>query len=181
MPGRVSVVRPGLIVGPLDHTDRFTYWITRVADRAHPRMVIPEKPESIPMQVIDARDLARFTLDRAEARDPEVYNATGPDYPLTLSEVLRTAERVTGHAPDYVEVPEARLLEGGVQPWVDLPLWLPSENADLHRIGVERAINAGLRYRPLAETMADIYAWRQSWGEPQRAGWSREREKAFLN
>jgi 2'-hydroxyisoflavone reductase len=181
MPGRVLTLRLGLMVGPYDHTDRFTYWVTRVADKAHPDMVIPANPHQIPMQVIDARDLARFTMDNIEARTTGIYNTTGPNYPLTLGKVLDTAQQVTGQSPTFHEVSEATLLEKEVAPWTDLPLWLPAADANLHRVNNLKAINAGLTFLPLEQTMADIYEWRQTLDVPFRAGWSREREHEFIN
>lgn len=180
MPGRVLTLRLGLMVGPYDHTDRFTYWVMRGADQAHPNMVIPANPNTIPMQIFDARDLARFTLDMTEAKQTGIYNTTGPAYPLTLGKVLETAEAVTGQTPTYHEIPEATLLEKGVQPWADLPLWLPTADSNLHRVNNRKAIEAGLSFTPLEQTMADIYAWRKEWNEPIRAGWSREREQDLL-
>jgi 2'-hydroxyisoflavone reductase len=180
MPGRVLTLRLGLMVGPYDHTDRFTYWIMRTADKANPDMVIPLNPRNIPMQIMDARDLAAFTLDKIETRQSGIYNTTGPEYPLTLGKVLETARTVTGEFPNYKEIAEAALLEKGVQPWVDLPLWLPADSANLHRVDNRNAIDAGLTFMPLEQTMRDIYEWRQTWTEPFRAGWSREREQEFL-
>lgn len=180
MPGRVLTLRLGLMVGPYDHTDRFTYWVMRSADHTHPDIVIPAHADTIPMQVIDARDLAKFTLDKIEARTTGIYNTTGPEYSLTLTKVLATAEAVTGQQPTYHEIAEAELLEKGVQPWVDLPLWLPSADANLHRVNNRKAIDADLTFLPLERTMADIYEWRQTWSEPFRAGWKREREKELL-
>lgn len=181
MPGRVLTLRLGLMVGPYDHTDRFSYWVMRTADQEHPDMVIPATPNQIPMQVIDARDLAQFTLNMIEARRTGIYNTTGPDYPLTLGKVLETARQVTGQTPTYHEIPEATLLEKGVQPWVDLPLWLPEKDTNLHRVNNSKAIEAGLTFLPLEKTVADIYEWRQTWDEPFRAGWNRDAEKQHLS
>ena len=180
MPGRVLTLRLGLMVGPYDHTDRFSYWVMRVADMAHPDIVLPATPYQIPMQVIDARDLARFTMDNIEARTTGIYNTTGPGYPLTLGKVIDTAQQVTGQTPVLHEILEATLLEKGVAPWTDLPLWLPSSDSNLHRVNNRKAIQAGLTFLPLEQTMADIYAWRPTWQEPFRAGWSRDKEAEFL-
>jgi 2'-hydroxyisoflavone reductase len=181
MPGRVLTIRPGIVAGPEDHTDRFTYWLMRVADSAHPQMVVPAAPESVPMQIIDGRDLGRWTVEMTEARRTGIFNATGPDYALTLGEVLDTAQRVTGQQPTFHYVPEADLLEAGVAPWADLPLWLPNDMSNIARISNAKAISAGLTFLPLETTLADTYAWRTALDLPLRAGWSYDREEKLLS
>jgi hypothetical protein len=92
----------------------------------------------------------------------------------------RNYRHLQHYAPNYRELPEADLLAGGVAPWSDLPLWLPGESADLHRINNMRAIREGLTFLPLERTVEDIYLWRRQLDQPLRAGWSAGREAAFL-
>lgn len=186
MPGRVLNVRAGLIVGPFDDSDRFTYWPRRVAEagRDGGDLLAPGKPER-QIQLIDARDLAGWIIRLAEARRAGIYNATGPDYVLTMGRLLEECRRATGSAARIVWVEESFLLEAGVQPWSDLPLWLNEDNEE-HRyflaIGNEKAVEAGLTFRPLAETIRDTLAWdatRTADPEP-RPGLTRERELQLL-
>jgi len=159
MPGWSLVVRPGMVVGPHDHTDRFTYWPWRVARGGE--VLAPGRP-SWRLQLVDARDLAAFTLALIEAGRGGVYNATGPAAPLTMRELLDTCHAVSGGDARLTWVDEAFLLERGVQPWSELPFWLPDadeERRGLFSIDTRRAQAAGLSFRPLAETVRDTLAW----------------------
>jgi len=171
--GRCAIVRPGLIVGPRDPTDRFTYWPRRLAEGGH--VLAPGSPEQ-PLQIIDARDLGAWLVDVAERRIAGVFNATGPAEPLTLGRAL---ERI---APDahIVWVDEQAILDAGVEPWTELPLWAPGDDfAWLCRVDVARAIAAGLMFRPLEETARDTLAWSREAGE-QRPTLTREKERELL-
>jgi 2'-hydroxyisoflavone reductase len=156
MPGRALVVRPGLIVGPHDPTDRFTYWPARVARGGE--VLAPDRPEH-PVQFIDVRDLAEWTLDMIEARRASVYNATGPASPLTMGELLDTCRAVTGSDARFTWVEEAVLLKHNVVPFSELPVWVPQEASALLQVNCAKAIGAGLTFRPLANTIADTLAW----------------------
>ena len=170
---RAAIARAGLIVGPNDPTDRFTYWPRRLADGG--RVLAPGSP-SQPLQLIDARDLGAFLVRLAEDRVPGALNATGPAEPLTLGATLA---RIAPGA-DLVWVDDETLLEAGVGPWMELPLWLPGdENAGLMQVDISRALAAGLRFRPLEETARDTLAWSRAAG-PQRPTLSREREREIL-
>ena len=179
MPGRVLVVRPGLIVGPHDPTDRFTYWPVRAARGGE--MLAPGDPAQ-PVQLIDARDLAAWTLDMAERRATGTFNATGPEAPLSMEAMLEGCVAAAGSAATLTWVEEGFLLEQGAQPWGELPLWLPSEDATLHTADVSKAVAAGLRFRSLAETARDTLDWHATRpaDEPLRAGLSAEREGELL-
>jgi len=181
MPGRVLTVRPGLIVGPHDPTDRFTYWPRRVAQGGD--VLAPRPPEQL-VQFIDARDLAAWTVRMVEEKRTGVYNATGPDYPLTLGETLDTCERISGGGARFVWADASFLLAHGVEPWVGLPLWIPVDGdmSGLQEIDCRRAIAAGLTFRPLAETVRDTLAWdaTRPEDEERKAGISREREAELL-
>jgi 2'-hydroxyisoflavone reductase len=157
-PDRALILRPGLIVGAYDPTDRFTYWPVRVAIGGE--ILAPEGPQA-PVQIIDARDLVDFTFRLMERRATGIYHATGPDYPLTLGEVLRTSQEISGSAINiHWALPEF-LTRHKVEPWSDLPVWFPdtAENLGFSRVDVSKAIAAGLTFRPLAETVRDTLDW----------------------
>ncbi|MCI0580200.1 MAG: SDR family oxidoreductase [Chloroflexi bacterium] len=180
MPGRVLTVRPGLIVGPHDPTDRFTYWPWRVAQGG--QVLAPGRPDH-QAQIIDVRDLAEWNLRLIEAGQTGLYNATGPDYPLTLGQVLDTSRQVSQSDATFTWVDETFLLAAGVQPWIELPLWLPGEEyAGLHHVEVGKAVAAGLTFRPLPDTVRDTLAWAQTRPADHqwRAGLPPEREQELL-
>lgn len=160
LPSRTLVVRPGLIVGPHDPTERFTYWVRRLADGG--RVLAPGAPDQS-VQLIDARDLAEWTVRMAEQRSVGVFNATGPAAPLTLGPMLERVRTATGNGAELVWVPEDRLAEAGVEPWDELPLWLDLPRHPEFRgflaVDVGRAVAAGLAFRPLEDTVADTLAW----------------------
>lgn len=150
------VVRPGLIVGPYDTTDRFPYWPRRLARGGD---VLAPGDGRQPVQVIDGRDLAAWLLDLLERGTGGTYNATGPAEPVTLGGLLEGAALALGATSRLVWVDEAFLLERGVQPWTELPLWVPPEEGGLDEVSIARALAAGLALRPLAETVRDTLAW----------------------
>jgi 2'-hydroxyisoflavone reductase len=174
---RAAVVRPGLIVGPHDPTDRFTYWPRRLA--AGGDVLAPGSPGR-PLQIVDARDLGAWLVAVAEQRTSGVFNATGPAEPLTLGETLDRIGTAVGFDGRLVWVEEQTVLDAGVQPWTELPLWVPGDDyAGLLRADVTRALAAGLAFRPLEETAVDTLAWSRNAGE-QRETLSREKEEAIL-
>jgi 2'-hydroxyisoflavone reductase len=158
MPGRVLDVRPGLIVGPFDYSDRFTYWPTRIA--AGGDVLAPGNPNA-PMQFLDARDLAEWIVRMAEARQAGIYNAAGPDYPVTFETFLDTCRDVSGSDADFVWINDKFLLDAGLIPWTEVPLWIPGEEANrfFMAVSVEKALAAGVRVRPLAESIRDTMEW----------------------
>jgi len=174
LPGGVMTVRPGLIVGPHDPTDRFTYWVRRMADGGE--VLAPESPDVALTQFVDAGDLARWIVSSAAAGRTGTYNAVAP--PVPLADVLAAA-RPSG--ADIVWVPWEFLEREGVQPWTDLPAWLPAPMTAMLAADGTKAAAAGLRHRPLDAVVADIAAWdRTRNGAPLRAGLSREREAELL-
>lgn len=181
MPGRVLTVRPGLIVGPHDPTDRFTYWPARVA-RGGP-FVAPERP-GYPTQFIDVRDLAEWTLRMVKAGHTGAYNATGPAEPLPLGDLLEACRAASGSDAVPVWVSAAQLEAHEVQPWTELPLWLPDTPAyaGFSQVSVARAVAAGLTFRPLADTVAATLAWASSRPADHqwRAGLPAEKEARIL-
>jgi 2'-hydroxyisoflavone reductase len=162
LPGRALVVRPGLIVGPHDPTARFSYWTRRVARGGE--VLAPGSPDS-PVQFVDARDLGEWIVRMAEGKRAGVFNATGPDYPLTFGRFLKTCREVSRSDARFTWVDEKFLLEQGVEPWSQLPLWLDSSDENLHYfMGADcrKALAAGLAFRPLADTVRDTLAWQNS-------------------
>jgi len=178
-----AIVRPGLIVGPGDETDRFTYWPLRVL-RGGPTLV---PPRADPVKFVDARDLAEWTVRLAEARATGAFNAMGPAAPLGMGEMLDTLRSALGAQAAWVEASADWLAKENVAPWADLPVWLPGqgETAGFHRRSNARAVAAGLQFRPLADTARDTVAWWQSLDEkrrnaPLRAGLPPAREAELL-
>jgi 2'-hydroxyisoflavone reductase len=154
---RSARVRAGLIVGPHDPTDRFTYWPRRIARGGD--VLAPGNPDA-PVQFVDVRDLARWLVTLALGGPGGTLNATGPADPLTFAELLERAKAALGSDANIVWTDEQRVLDAGVQPWTELPLWLPgSEYAGMARADIRRAVDAGLAFRPVEETVADTLAW----------------------
>ena len=176
MDGRALIVRPGLIVGPHDPTNRFTHWVTRI--RAGGEVLAPE-PRDQSVQVIDARDLAAWLAHLAAAGAPGVYNAVGDV--STLEGVLSAVVRGTGSDARLHWVAEERLLAAGVEPWDDLPLWLadPAFRGFL-AMSNERAKASGLALRPLEDTVRDTLAWARTAPAPTEARLDPDMERALL-
>ena len=178
MPGRTLVVRPGMIVGPHDYTDRFPYWCRRVAEGGE--VLAPGDPDR-PVQLIDARDLAGWMLRMAEERRAGAFNATGPGHGLTMRGMLEGIREATGGGARLVWVPEEWLLEAGVKPWEELPFWVPEEMAGILSVDVGRAVGAGLAFRPLAEAVGDtLDEGAGGQGAEIGAGMTRGREEELL-
>lgn len=174
------VARPGLIVGPHDPTGRFTWWVQR-AQRGG-EMLAPGDPQG-PAQFIDARDAAAWMLRQADAGTRGVFNLTGPDAPLTMGSFLQTALDTLAPAGSTLRwIDESFLLEHGVAPWSELPVWLPQASAGLHQVNIDRALVAGLRCRPLADTLRDTADWAAAATLPPKpgTGMAPEREAELL-
>jgi 2'-hydroxyisoflavone reductase len=181
-PDRTLNIRPGLIVGPYDTSDRFTYWPVRVARGGE--ILAPGRPER-PIQFIDVRDLAEWTVRTVEAGGTGVYNADGPSQGLSMLALLEACREVSGSQAGFTWVSEAFLTEQGVEPWVEMPLWVPESdpaNAGFFAANVDKAIAAGLSFRSLAETVAATLAWalKRPSGHVWRAGLDAERELELL-
>jgi 2'-hydroxyisoflavone reductase len=174
---RALVIRPGLIVGPHDPTDRFTYWPRRIAKGG--RVLAPGPPDA-PVQFVDARDLGAWIVHATESGLDGIYNATGET--LTFESFLEECRRVAGDA-EIVWVDGRRLAEAGVAEWMELPLWIISpEYSATHRADVSKAVAAGLRFRPLAETIRDTLAWdrERDWPPAEGVGLTPDRERELL-
>lgn len=180
------VLRPGLIVGPHDPTQRFTYWPARIARAAPGEPVLAPGDPQAPLQIVDARDLADFMLLALARGTGGTFNLASPPGALTMGGLLQTCAEVAGTRPLLRWVPMATLQAQGLQPWTDLPLALPDDDA--HRgfmhTDVSRALAAGLRIRPLAQTVADTLDWHRGLPAAQqafdKAGLSPQREAAAL-
>jgi 2'-hydroxyisoflavone reductase len=180
MPGRVFVPRPGLIVGPYDHTDRWTYWIIKLARGGE----VLAPPIDSPAQYIDVRDLAEWMIRMAETRKTGVYNATGPDYALSFGEMLESCRSAVGNgAAEIIPVTEEFALENEIQAWGDFPLWLPSTHDGMTQVSVQKAVDDGLTFRSVEETAGDTLAWyseTRGLGSQLAAGLSDAREGELL-
>jgi 2'-hydroxyisoflavone reductase len=181
MPGRVLNVRPGLIVGPHDPTDRFTYWPYRLGRGGE--VLAPAPPEAV-VQVIDVRDLAEWTVEMVERAEIGDYNATGPGYGLTMGDVLETCLEAAGGKASLTWLSPDFLKAADIEPWTDLPLWLPDDDTSgLMAVNIDKALGAGLKFRPLSETVGDTLSWAN--GRPLdhewRAGLSPKKEEETLS
>jgi len=182
-PGTTTVIRPGLIVGPGDESDRFTYWPVRL-DRGGE--VLAPGDGSDPVQFVDARDLAEWTIRMAESRTLGTFNATGPATRLTMKGMVEGIRGAIGSKASLVWVPTPFLDQQKVSMWSDMPVWVPAagDTAGGSQRRVDKAIGAGLTFRPLAATARDTLAWfRTLPAERQgklRAGLPAEREQQVL-
>ena len=157
-PGRATHVRAGLIVGPHDPTDRFTYWPVRATRGGE--ILAPGDPDR-QWQFVDARDLGAWLVVLAEARTAGVFNATGPLPATTAGEVLEICLRTATVDGRLTWVDDAFLVEHEVGAWMELPLWIPKSDdfASMQEANVSRALAAGLVFRPVEETVSDTLAW----------------------
>jgi 2'-hydroxyisoflavone reductase len=179
MPGRVLNVRPGLISGPHDPTDRFTYWPRRVA--AGGEVLAPDRPER-QVQFIDVRDLAAWMVKMAADQQTGTYNATGPEYELRMGTFLDECEAVGGGEARIIWVSEEFLEQNGVEPFTEMPLWVPREYAGMLEVDCGRAIGAGLTFRPVSETIRDVLQWDSERVDVElAAGLDPERERELLS
>jgi 2'-hydroxyisoflavone reductase len=157
--------RAGLIIGPYDYVYRLGWWLDRIARGG--RVVVPAEGLAQPIAMVDARDLAGWLVEMAERGETGAVNATGPNAMTTFGGLLDLCREVTGSDAEWVPVPEAELLAAGVQEWVHLPLWLRAEDAGPGwDIDTTRARALGLPSRPLAESVADTWAWQTADGGP---------------
>ena len=178
-----TIIRPSLIVGPGDETDRFTYWPVRLARGGE---ILAPGDGSDPVQFIDARDLAEWTIRMAEQRTTGVFNATGPANHITMREMLADIAEGVGAAPGLAWAPTDFLKANNVSAWSDMPVWIPGQGKTFgfHRRDFSRAAAAGLTYRPLPVTAADTLAWFRALPPERqgklRAGLTAEREADLL-
>lgn len=178
---RALIIRPGLIVGPNDPTDRFTYWPVRVARGGE--VLAPEKP-NVPVQVVDVRDLSEFIIKMIEEKASGIYNATGPDFELSLGAMLEACKEVSGSDATFTWAAVDFLKQNNVAEWSDMPVWIPdnAESAGFSRVDVSKAIKAGLKFRALNDTIRDTIDWAKTRPADHewRAGLKPEREQELL-
>jgi 2'-hydroxyisoflavone reductase len=182
-PGKALIVRPGLIVGPGDESDRFTYWPVRVERGGE--VMAPGNPTD-PVQFIDARDLAEWIIRMAEQGTTGVFNATGPKTKLGVGGMLEGIKKATKSNAQFTWVPADFLTEQKIRPWSDMPVWVPSRAGEsgFAEISIKKALDKGLTFRTLADTTQATLEWfHQQPAERQaklRAGITAEKEKEVL-
>ena len=182
-PGKTLIVRPGLIVGPGDESDRFTYWPWRVEKGGE--VMAPGNPTD-PVQFIDARDLAEWIIRMAEQGTTGVFNATGPKNKLGIGGMLDGIKKATKSNAQFTWVPADFLAEQKIRPWADMPVWIPprGEETGFAEISIKKALAKGLTFRTLGDTTQATLEWLKAQpAERQaklRAGITLEKEKEVL-
>lgn len=171
------LIRPGLIVGEYDFTDRFTYWVMRVANGGE--VFAPGNPDA-PVQFIDAKDLAEWIVHLIETGETGIYNAVNKPFEITFGKLLEEIKNVSGSDAEFTWVSEEFMDENNVAPWSDMPLHLPESLEFMRTANVDKAFSKGLQIRPLHKTVREILDWRKTVDEPIKAGISVEREKELL-
>jgi 2'-hydroxyisoflavone reductase len=178
-PGRATIVRPGFIVGPGDPTDRFTYWPVRINAGGE---VLSPGDGSDPVQVIDVRDLDEWIVRLAEQGTFGDFNGVGLASPPSMAEMLYGIRAATTNDVTFTWVPIPFLREQGIEPYSDMPIWIPGE--PLSFVDNSHAMKSGLTYRPLAVTARDTLTWHQSRPAAEQAelqiGIKPDREKEVL-
>jgi nucleoside-diphosphate-sugar epimerase len=164
---RALLARAGLILGPHEDIGRLPWWLNRIARGG---TVPAPGPHHLPLQYIDARDLATFLLDAATHGRTGAYDLVSEPGHTTMGELLDTCVHVTGAEADLHWIDPDTILAAGVRPWTDLPVWLPPgpDHDGMHRSDVSKAIAAGLRCRPVHDTVADTWTWMRSIGGQPR-------------
>jgi len=183
-PAHACNIRPGLIVGPMDRSDRFTYWPVRV--RKGGEVLAPGKPET-PTQIMDVRDLGEFIVRCLERETNGLFNATSVPEKITMGSLLQTCKKVSGSDATFTWADAEFLAEQEVAAWSDMPVWVPLDGDDAGHpfVNVDRAVKAGLKFRTIDDTVAATLAWWDTVDEerrngPMRAGLTPEREAEVL-
>lgn len=174
-PKKALIIRPGLIVGPNDPTDRFTYWVKRIEEGGE---VLA--PAHQPVQLIDVRDLAKWIVQMVERQATGIYNAAG--IPSSLEQLLQECQKLNPKT-HVIWISEDFLLKKNVQDWVELPLWLSSKRQmpGFLCINSQKAIESGLTFRPIAETIEATLKWDATRGNVKlQTGLDRSKEKDLL-
>lgn len=180
---KVTIVRPGLIVGPGDLSDRFSYWPVRIDKGGE--ILAPGTPND-PVQYIDAHDLSEWMVRLGENHTIGTFNATGPKSPTTIAEMLYGIKAVTSSDAKFTWVPASFLSQHQVRAWSDMPVWQPNEGrtAGFMSVDCRKAYAAGLTFRPLADTAKSTLDWYKSRPaaeqEKLRAGLDPAKEKTVL-
>ena len=175
------IIRPGLLVGPLDPTDRFTYWVSRVARGGE--VLAPGSPNRF-VQFMDARDLAHWIVELIEREATGVFNAACPPFSLTFAQLLEAIKDVSQTDTSFTWADEAFLQQQGVKEWSEMPLYLAQssqETGGFMAANIDKALAANLTFRTLADTIRDTLAWYSTQPGRLRAGIEEAREKEFLD
>ena len=183
MPGKNLIVRPGIIAGPDDPSDRFSYWVGRLA--AGGEVMAGGKPGA-PVQLIDVRDLAAWIIGMAEAKQTGIFNAVGPAEPLTMEQLFTHCTEELNPAVRLVWVEDGFLVAQGMTEWMKLPLYIPDAEtrfAGMFSVNGTKARTQGLKLRPLAQTATDTWRWIQTRpaGAAMKTGLSREQEVKLIS
>jgi 2'-hydroxyisoflavone reductase len=182
-PGKALIIRPGLIVGPGDESDRFTYWPVRVARGGE--VLAPGNP-SDPVQFIDARDLAEWTIRMVEQGTTGVFNATGPRNKLSIGDMLNGIKSATKSNAQFTWADADFLAAQKIRPWSDMPVWVPAKGDEIGfaMISIKKALDKGLTFRTVGDTTQATLEWfRKQPAERQarlRSGITAEREAEVL-
>lgn len=189
IPDHALIVRPGLIVGPYDPTDRFTYWALRLKEK---RPILAPGRRDKKIQFIDVRDLAAWVVKMAEARNIGTFNATGPESLYSMENLIEDGKEVFNNDSPVKWVSEKFLLKEDIQPWVELPLWIPETTPDPNGqkdrdskrdngVSIEAALSYGLTCRSPKDTLRDTNTWFKNEGRAlEKAGLARETEVRLL-
>lgn len=176
---RALNIRPGLIVGENDWSDRFTYWIHRI-DQGGKVLVPDGKKDRV--QFVDVKDLSEWTIKMAEGKKSGLYNATGPDYKLTFEEFINACQKFTGNKAELIWAKEKFLLDENITPWMELPMWVTESDQGVNNIDVSKAIRDGLTFRPLEDTLRDTLKFDKSRKDyTLKAGLKPERESEVIS
>ena len=184
LPGRVTNIRPGLIVGPRDSSDRFTYWPVRVARGGE--VLAPGAPDD-PVQFIDVRDLGAWIVLCIERGTLGVFNATGPQPAISMGGLLNSCRRAAANDARFTWADADFLEEQKVSAWQDMPVWVAAARRTARgfaRVNCRKAIERGLTFRPVDATVKDTLEWFRTLPETRqaklRAGLPHEREEQVL-
>ncbi len=159
-PNNTLVIRPGLIVGPHDLSDRFSYWVNRINRGG--KVLVPE-PKDYNVQYIDVRDLSDWTIKMIEDKKTEIFNGTGPDFKLSMSDFLNKCREILNSETEFIWVNQQFLEKNKVENWTDLPVWIVDKKyAGMMLTSCAKAFATGLKFRPLEDTIKDTLKWCQA-------------------
>lgn len=180
VPNRTLIIRAGMIVGEFDWTDRFAYWVMRVAKGGE--ILAPGKPENF-VQLINAKDLSEFIIQMIEKNANGIFNVTSKSFELTFGKMLTEMKKTLKTKAEFVWVDEEFLTENKVAPWSEMPFYLPQSDetiCDFLTMNVDKSLKQGLKFRPLRETIDEVFNWRKKQDFEMKAGISLERESELL-
>src|SRR2546430_6659552 len=157
-PGKALIIRPGLIVGPGDESDRFTYWPVRLERGGE---VLAPGDRTDPVQFIDARDLAEWTIRMVEQGTTGTFNATGPKSKLTMGKMLDDIKAATKSNATFTWADADFLRDQKVRAWSDMPTWVPprGDSIGFSQINTQKAISKGLTFRSIGDTTVATLDW----------------------